>query len=140
MELLTQWILPAWRELQSRCPVKLCSITSERHGKTMTDFMNELLDEVGDQREHPLTGLLDAVTAFVRDYEDEHCVLQKGKPGAVLRFLMEQNDLDPDDLRAFFDSYEEVIEALAGAAPITTDQARALGKQFGVPASMFLAR
>lgn len=133
-------ILPVWRELQARSPVRLGSITSERHGRTMTDFMNELLDEVGDHREHPLTGLLDAVSAFIREFEDEYCVLPKCRPGAVLRFLMEQNDLEPDDLQAFFETQEHVLNALAGSASITTSQARALGKQFGVPAAVFLAR
>jgi HTH-type transcriptional regulator/antitoxin HigA len=132
-----QWILPIWRELQARCPVKLCSITSERHGKAMNEFLNELLDEVGDQRVHPLTGLLDVVTTFIRDYEDERFAPQKCSPVAMLRFLMEQNGLEESDLRAFFGSPEVALNVLAGGSPITAAQARALAKEFGVTTAMF---
>jgi antitoxin component HigA of HigAB toxin-antitoxin module len=133
-----QWILPVWRELQARCPVSLCSITNERHGKAMNEFLNDLLDEIGDQRVHPLTGLLDAVTAFVRDYEEQRFVSQKCAAGAVLRFLMDQNGLCEADLRAFFESPAGAFDALTGACPITAKQARALAKEFGVSTAMFL--
>ncbi len=58
-------VVPAWRELEARAPVKLCSIHTERHHKAMREFMNKLLDEIGDQESHPLMGLLDVVTLFV---------------------------------------------------------------------------
>ena len=104
----------------------------------MNEFLNELLDEIGDQRVHPLTGLLDAVTSFVRDYEEQRFIPQKCPAPAVLRFLMDQNGLDEDDLRAFFQSPSEAFDVLAGAVPITTRQARVLAKEFGVTAAMFL--
>jgi len=49
-------VVPAWRELEARAPVKLCSIHTERHHKAMREFMNKLLDEIGDQESHPLMG------------------------------------------------------------------------------------
>jgi len=132
-----QWILPAWRELQIRCPVKLCSISSERHGRAMNEFLNELLDEIGDQRSHPLTGLLDAVTLFIRDYEEERFSSQTCEPAAVLRFLMDQQGLEESDLRAFFDSPEQAFDACNGVVPISARQARMLAKELGVTAAMF---
>ena len=36
----------------------------------MVEFMNQLLDEIGDRKTHPLRGLLDIVTSFVHDYEE----------------------------------------------------------------------
>jgi HTH-type transcriptional regulator / antitoxin HigA len=50
-------VTPAWRELEARTPVKLRAITGERHYRAMTEFMNQLLDRVGDREVHPLSGL-----------------------------------------------------------------------------------
>lgn len=132
------WIRSAWRTLELRCPVKLCAIASERHYKAMTDFMNELLDEVGDNRSHSLTGLLDAVTSFVRDYEEEHMDDPKPPPAEVLRLLMDQQGVGLVELARLFDSAESVMNVTTGLCPIAPRQARALGKRFGVPASVFL--
>lgn len=86
-------IAPAWRELEARVSVKLSAIRSERHYKSMTEFMNELLDEIGDRESHPLAGLLDVVTMFVRDYEEREVDIPEASPAAVLRFLMDRRGL-----------------------------------------------
>ena len=104
----------------------------------MSEFLNELLDEVGDQRIHPLTGLLDAVTAFVHDYEEERFAAQRCPPAAVLRFLMDQKGLCETDLAAFLESPEGALDVLAGTVPILARHARVLAKEFGVAAAMFL--
>jgi len=100
--------------------------------------MNELLDEVGDQRAHPLTGLLDAVASFVRDYEDEHVLYTRGPGAAVLKFLMDERGLDELDVGLYFNPPASVLDALAGVCPITARQARALAKGLGVPPAAFL--
>lgn len=71
----------AWRELEAHVPVKLGVIRNESHFKAMTEFVYELLDEIGDRESHPLAGLLEVVTLFVRDYEDRHVEIPEGEPG-----------------------------------------------------------
>lgn len=51
----------------------------------MTEFMNGLLDEIGDRESHPLAGLLDVVTMFVRDYDEREVEIPEASPAAVLR-------------------------------------------------------
>jgi len=51
----------------------------------------ELLDKIGDRENHPLMGLLDIVTIFVRDYEGRNVEMPDAEPSAVLRLLMEQH-------------------------------------------------
>jgi antitoxin component HigA of HigAB toxin-antitoxin module len=104
----------------------------------MSEFMNQLLDEVGDARSHPLTGLLDVVAGFVHDYEQEYVKDPKPPPAEVLRFLMEQQGVGLMDLAAFFDCPDTVAKAASGLCAIAPRQARALGKRFRVPPSMFL--
>jgi HTH-type transcriptional regulator/antitoxin HigA len=104
----------------------------------MIDFMNELLDKIGDREMHPLMGLLDIVTVFVRDYEVRNVEIPDAKPSAVLRLLMEQQDLRQTDLAKIFGSQSNVSEILNGKREINARQARALGKRFGVPPAVFI--
>ena len=131
-------LAPAWRELETRAPVKLRAIESERHYRAMVDFMNKLLDEVGDREAHALTGLLDVVSVFVRDYEERNVAMPDAEPAAVLRFLMEQHGLRQRDVAQIFGSQSNVSEVLSGKREINARQARALGKRFGVSPAVFI--
>ncbi|MGH8186487.1 MAG: helix-turn-helix domain-containing protein, partial [Steroidobacteraceae bacterium] len=127
-----------WKELEARSPVKLSAIRSERHFKAMRELMNELLDVIGDRESHPLVGLLDVVTMFVRDYEERHVEMPDASPAEVLRFLMEQHELRQVDLADLFGSQSNVSEVLNGKREINARQARALAKRFGVSPAVFI--
>jgi HTH-type transcriptional regulator / antitoxin HigA len=131
-------LAPAWREFQTRTPVKLRAVENERHYRAMVDFMNKLLDEIGDRETHPLMGLLDIVTFFVRDYEERNIKMPNAEPYAVLRFLMEQHDLRQADLAEIFGSQSNVSEILSGKREINARQARALATRFGVSPAVFI--
>lgn len=62
----------AWREFQTWAPVKLGMVRDDRHYDAMVDFLNNLIDEIGDRETHPLMGLLDIVGCFVREYEESN--------------------------------------------------------------------
>jgi HTH-type transcriptional regulator / antitoxin HigA len=129
---------PAWKELEARVAVKLSAIRSERHYKAMTEVMNELLDEIGDRESHPLAGLLDVVTMFVRDYEEREVEIPEASPAAVLRFLMDQRGLRQVDLADVFGSQSNVSEVLSGKREINARQARALGRRLVVSPAVFI--
>jgi HTH-type transcriptional regulator / antitoxin HigA len=133
-----QKLAPAWAEVQARAPVKLQTIKGERHYRGMIDFMNELLDEIGDRETHPLMGLLDIVTAFVYDYENRDVKLPDADPAATLRFLMNQHDLRQVDLAELFGTQSNVSEVLSGKRDINARQARALAQRFGVTPAAFI--
>ena len=104
----------------------------------MIKFMNTLLDKIGDQESHPLIGLLDVVTAFVRDYEGRNVEIPNAEPSAVLRLLMAQHDLRRTDLAKIFGSQSNISEVLRGKREINARQARTLGKRFGVSPAVFI--
>jgi HTH-type transcriptional regulator / antitoxin HigA len=131
-------LVPAWRALATRAPVKLSTVQSERHYRAMVDFMNKLLDKIGDRENHPLMGLLDIVTIFVRDYEGRSVEMPDAEPSAVLRLLMEQHDLRQTDLAKIFGSQSNVSEVLNGKREINARQARVLAKRFGVSPAVFI--
>jgi HTH-type transcriptional regulator/antitoxin HigA len=131
-------LTPAWREVESRSPVKLSTIQTERHYRAMIKFMNNLLDKIGDRELHPLMGLLDVLTTFVHDYEARKVEIPQAEPSAVLRLLMEQRDLRQRDLANIFGSQSNVSEVLRGKREINARQARTLGKRFGVSPAVFI--
>ena len=131
-------LAPAWREFQSKTPVKLHAVENERHYRAMVNVMNKLVDEIGDRETHPLMGLLDIVTFFAHDYEERNIEIPEAEPRAVLRFLMEQHDLRQSDLAEIFGSQSNVSETLNGKREINARQARALGERFGVSPAVFI--
>jgi HTH-type transcriptional regulator / antitoxin HigA len=131
-------LAPAWREFQTRSPVKLRTVENERHYLAMINFMNKLVDEIGDRETHPLMGLLDIVTFFVRDYEERNVEIPDAEPPAVLRFLMEQHSLRQADLAEIFGSQSNVSEVLSGKREMNARQARALAERFGVSPAVFI--
>lgn len=100
--------------------------------------MNKLVDEIGDKEIHPLMGLLDIVTFFVRDYEDRNVEIPDAEPPAVLRFLMQQHSLRQADLAEIFGSQSNVSEVLNGKREINARQARALAARFGVSPAVLI--
>jgi len=131
-------LTPAWREFQTRTPVKLRTIENKRHYRAMVGLMNKLVDEIGNRETHPLMGLLDIVTFFVRDYEERNVEIPNAEPPAVLRFLMEQHNLRQADLAEIFGSQSNVSEVLNGKREINARQARALAERFGVSPVVFI--
>lgn len=131
-------LTPAWRTLQTRAPVKLRAIEGERHYRGMIEFMNDLVDEIGENESHSLMGLLDIVTLLVEDHEERNVELPEASPAQVLRFLMEQHDLRQTDLATLFGSQSNVSEVLAGKREINARQARELAKKFGVSVAVFI--
>ena len=131
-------LAPTWRELESQTHVKLRAIGSERHYKGMVSLMNALIDRVGDRENHVLTGLLDVVSAFVSDYEEQNVEIPTASPAAVLQFLMEQRKLRQIDLAEDFGSQSNVSEVLSGKREINARQARSLAARFGVSSAVFI--
>lgn len=131
-------LTPAWRELETRSPVKLRAIENDKHYRAMIGFMNQLLDAIGDRKSHPLRGLLDIVTSFVHDYEERNVEIPDTEPAGVLRFLMQQHELRQSDLAQLFGSQSNVSEVLSGKREINARQARLLAKRFRVSPAVFI--
>jgi HTH-type transcriptional regulator / antitoxin HigA len=129
---------PAWRELETRTPVKLRAIESEKHYRAMLGFMEGLLDEIGDRESHPLMGLLDIATALIHEYEERNVEIPEASPAETLRFLMQQHELRQSDLAQLFGSQSNVSEVLNGKREINARQARELARRFNVSAAVFI--
>ena len=134
----TAVIASKWNAFQQTLPVKIGAITNEREFKRVVQFMNGLIDVVGDDEDHELAGLLDVVGQFVEAYEDDHHPLAEAPAHEVLRFLVEQHGLKQSDLAAEIGGQSVVSDILNGRRAINARQAKALGQRFGVSAAAFL--
>jgi len=45
---------------------------SEKDYQELADFLDRLVDEVGENENHPLASLMEVVGVLIEKYEDEH--------------------------------------------------------------------
>ena len=113
------------------------SIYNEQGYDRMVALMNALLDVVGEDEEHALSGLLELVGDLVSRYEREHHPLNPVDPRDSLRFLMEARGLIQEDLNAIVPQ-SNLSAILAGKRKISAPLAGKLGKFFGVSPALFV--
>lgn len=100
-------------------------------------LMNNLLDIVGDEEDHAMSGLLDLVGELVEDYDAEHFVIEATDPGEVLRYLIESRGLKQGDLAEVVPQ-SNLSAILAGKRKISATLAGKLGKFFNISPAVFV--
>jgi HTH-type transcriptional regulator/antitoxin HigA len=112
-------------------------IHSEADFERMVAMMNSLLEDVGDDEDHPLASLLELVSDLVSRYEQAHHTIEPAHPKDALRFLMEARDLKQEDLSSLV-AQSNLSAILAGKRKISATLASKLGKFFGISPAIFL--
>jgi HTH-type transcriptional regulator / antitoxin HigA len=131
-------LVPAWKGLRKSTPF-FGPIRNERDYARMQALLDELLEEVGDDEDHPLADLLDVVGLLIAQYDQENGPrIEAANPQDVLKFLIDQHGLKQSDLRKEIGSQGVVSEVLAGSRRINVRQAKALAQRFGVSPAVFL--
>lgn len=100
-------------------------------------LLNDLIDEVGENEDHPLASLLDIVGIAVSNYEQAHYAIPESTPQDVLAYLMAEHQLKQSDLPEV-GSQGVVSEILRGKRQLNVRQIRALAQRFCVTADVFL--
>ena len=100
-------------------------------------LMNSLLEAVGDDEDHPLSGLLDLVGDLVSRYEQAHHAIEAANPKDALRFLMDARGLMQEDLSVIVPQ-GNLSAILAGKRKISATLAGKLGKFFDVSPAVFV--
>jgi HTH-type transcriptional regulator/antitoxin HigA len=100
-------------------------------------LMNSLLDIVGDQESHALSGLLDLVSELVEDYDSEHFAIKASEPKEVLRYLIETRGLKQGDLAEVVPQ-SNLSAILAGKRKISATLAGKLAKFFNISPAVFV--
>lgn len=103
----------------------------------MSAMMNTLLEDVGDDEDHPLSSLLDLVSDLVYRYEQEHHAIEAAAPNEVLRFLIEARGMKQDALSQLVPQ-SNLSAILSGKRKISATLAGKLGKFFGISPAVFV--
>lgn len=128
-------IQTSWSKFESL--VHLRPIYDQAGYDQMTSLMNSLLDVVGDNEDHALSGLLELVGDLVSKFEREHYAIEPAPPKDSLRFLIGARGLKQDDLCAIVPQ-SNLSAILAGKRKISAALAGKLGKFFGVSPAIFV--
>jgi HTH-type transcriptional regulator/antitoxin HigA len=108
----------------------------EEYDRTVA-LMNNLLDVVGDDENHALSGLLDLVSELVEDYDADHFAIEASEPKEVLRYLIESRGLKQGDLAEVVPQ-SNLSAILAGKRKISATLAGKLAKFFNISPAVFV--
>lgn len=110
--------------------------TGEEYDRTVS-LLNFLLDMVGDQEDHALSGLLDLVGELVSDFDAARFAIEASSPNEVLRYLIESRGLKQSDLSEIVPQ-SNLSAILAGKRKISATLAGKLGKFFRMSPAAFV--
>lgn len=126
-------VINAWPTVSSVVFVPHTKVEYKRAVK----LLDELIDEVGENEDHPLASLMETLGTLVESYEDQHFPKPQGDPISSLKEFMFDHHLKPGDLPEVGDA-RIVQEILDGKRELTPSQIRVLSEQFGVSALVFI--
>ena len=116
--------------------IPLCPIVNDTQYDAAVRAMDALLDAGAANEGHPLAHLVSALGEFVRDYDDQHFLLEEASPAQVLRALMDQHGVRQCDLPEI-GSQGVVSEVLNGKRELNVRQIEGASKRFGVSPVVF---
>jgi HTH-type transcriptional regulator / antitoxin HigA len=115
----------------------LLTIRNEQDYAAAVDRLGSLLDEIGDDDQHPLYGFLDTLGTLVHAYEEEHVFIPEASGPEVLEYLMEEHGLGPGDLPELGGA-PAVRAVLTGEKELHLGEIRALAGRFRVSPAVFI--
>ena len=115
----------------------LLTIRNEEEYEQAITRLNDLLDEIGTNEQHPLYHLLDTLGTIIEAYETEHHPLPNCHGNDVLAYLMEEHKLSLSDLSEI--GSPEMIQAILNKEKaLTFNQIQQLAERFQVNIKVFL--
>ncbi|MGH7964106.1 MAG: helix-turn-helix domain-containing protein [Candidatus Binatia bacterium] len=132
MSTLAQDLTDQWTAIRP-----FLSIRDEREYDLAVERLNSLLNEIGDNEQHPLYELLDTLGTLVHAYEEKHYSVPVCSGVDMLRFFMEEHDLTQADLPEV-GPRNTVSDVLRGKRELNVRHIRALAKRFHVSPAVFI--
>jgi len=103
---------------------------------TLVGALDELLDIVGEDEDHPLIGLVDIIGDWIEAYDHEHHPMPVASGADVLRYMMREHKLTQSDLSG--GGLPSVVsEILSRKRQLNPTQISWLAERFGVSVETF---
>jgi len=103
----------------------------------LVNLLDSLIDEVGNNENHPLSSLMETIGSLIETYETQYINDIEGTPIDTLIFLMVEHDLKQSDLPEI-GSQGVVSEILSGKRQLNVRQIKNLSKRFKVSPAVFI--
>ncbi len=120
----------------------LSPLNSELDYQKTRSLLDQLIDVVGVDENHPLATLMYHLGNLIDDFEKSDETLNaiggKGDSLSIIRFLMDQHGLKQADLNNIFGSQGNVSEVLRGIRDLNLKHIRKLATRFNVEPSLFI--
>ena len=110
---------------------------NEKDYKKLVNLLDSLIDEVGNNENHPLTSLMETIGSLIETYESQYINELEGNPIDALNALMEEHGLKQSDLTEI-GSQGVVSEILSGKRQLNVRQIQMLSKRFKVSPAVFI--
>lgn len=126
-------IAKVWPDIQ---PIFSVPHNEKDHNK-LVKLLDSLIDEVGNNENHPLASLMETIGSLIETYESQNIDEMEGNPIAALIALMEEHGLKQSDLTEI-GSQGVVSEILSGKRQLNVRQIKMLSKRFKVSPAVFV--
>lgn len=110
---------------------------NEKDYNKLVNLLDSLIDEVGNNENHPLTSLMETIGSLIETYESQYIREVEGDPIDALNALMEEHGLKQLDLSEI-GSQGVVSEILSGKRQLNVRQIKILSKRFKVSPAVFI--
>ena len=110
---------------------------SEIDYNNLVNFLDSLIDEVGNNESHPLSSLMETIGSLIETYESQNYPDIEGNPINALKTLMKEHGLKQSDLPEI-GSQGVVSEIISGKRQLNVRQVKLLSKRFKVSPAVFV--
>ena len=110
---------------------------NEKDYNKLVNLLDSLIEEVGNNENHPLTSLMETIGSLIETYESQYISEIEGDPIIALNALMEEHGLKQLDLSEI-GSQGVVSEILSGKRQLNVRQIKMLSRRFKVSPAVFI--
>jgi HTH-type transcriptional regulator/antitoxin HigA len=126
-------IAKVWPEIQ---PIFSVPHNNQDYNR-LVNLLDRLVDEVGNNEDHPLASLMETIGSLVETFESQYVNEVEGNPIDTLKALMEEHGMKQSDLHEI-GSQGVISEILSGKRQLNVRQIKILGKRFKVSPAVFV--
>ncbi len=110
---------------------------SEKEYKNLVQYLDVLIDEVGNDENHELASVMETMGRLIENYEDQNYEINKGSVIDTLKYLMKEHGLKQSDMKEI-GSQGVVSEILSGKRSLNIDQIKKISEKFHVSPAVFI--
>jgi HTH-type transcriptional regulator/antitoxin HigA len=133
MNIQLKEIAKVWPDIQTIFSVP----HNEKDYNKLVNLLDSLIDEVGNNENHPLTSLMETIGSLIETYESQYINEIEGNPIDALNVLLAEHGLKQSDLSEI-GTQGVVSEILSGKRQLNVRQIKMLSKRFKVSPAVFI--